>query len=311
MTHYSHGNPDPAALLRMVEELVGDSQRKSANSGSVNGPKSTLGIVLNGTVIDFMIPGGPAHEEEVLESRDEVLEVDGFPVDASTVNQALKGTDDIGSMVRLSVRKADDGKRVDVVLKRTSLTYIHHMQVYLELMDQLKGACKRNPDLGDVVRRLASKIKELDSFHSSVEHELRKTLRKFSTALPQIADMLRSGGGAPTGALPVSNAQHSAETQRVIDRLQYQLQVAEENQTRLKQQLETHARMSPGGHYDDDSGMGDEIKKLQGLLYESQKDKDAVQFRADQMSRELNKLKMQVQEGGSTSCNNPRLSEIR
>ena len=158
MTNYSHGN-DPAALLRMVDELVGEGKRKSSNSGSVNGPKSTLGIVLNGTVIDFMIPGGPAHEEEVLEARDEVLEVDGISVDARTINQALKGSDDIGSMVRLSVLKADDGKRVDVVLKRTSLTYIHHMQVYLELMDQLKCACKRNPDLGDVVRRLASKIK--------------------------------------------------------------------------------------------------------------------------------------------------------
>jgi len=297
-----------AAMLRMVDELVGDSKRSSLQSGAMAGPNSTLGIVLNGTTIDFMIPGGPAHEEEVLEPRDEILEVDGMAVDRSNVNLALKGCDEIGSMVRLGVRKAEDGKRVDVVLKRTSLTYIHHMQVYLELMDQLKSVCKRNPDMADLVRRLASKVKEMDSYNASSEHELRKSLRKYCNTLPKIADMLRRSPPATGGEN--GGAMSSAETQRVIDRLQYQLQVAEDNQQKLKLQLDTSARTSMGGQTSD---LSHEVNRLQVLLSESSKDRDSLKLRSEQMLMELNKLKLDSQEGNRDlhSTNNARLSEIR
>ena len=302
--NYSGG--ESAALLRMVDELA-DLANEARRTSTMSGPKSTIGIVLNGIAIDFMIPGGPAHDEDLLESKDEILEVDGVAVDSNSINLALKGSDEIGSMVRLGVRKADDGKRVDVVLKRTSLTYIHHMQVYLELVDQLKSACKRNPDLSDIVRRLTSKIKELDSFHASVEHELRKSIRKYNTALPQISEMLRrsqQGGNGSGGALV------SAETQRVIDRLQHQLQAAEENQDRLKRQLESSSRS--GGTRDDEPGMTMEVQRLRVLLNECQKDKDSLQFRNDQISKDLNKLKLvgpTLHE--SQGATNSRLADIR
>ena len=299
MTRYS-GAP-VADLQQLVDELVGESRGKYQGPGSMGGPNSTLGIVLNGTMIDFMIPGGPAHEEEVIEPRDEIVEVDGVAVDHSTINQALKGSDEIGSMVRLGVRKAEDGKRVDLVLKRTSLTYIHHMQVYLELMDQLKGACKRTPDLVDLVRRLASKVKEMDAYHAGIETELRKSVRKFNAALPRIADLASSAQHGGVGS--------SGDTQSVIDRLQHQLRVAEENQERLKQELGNSSRRAQPP---DGTGSSQEVQRLQVLLSNAEKDKSSLQFRADQMSKELSKLKMQVQEmGRSVPPANSRLSEIR
>jgi hypothetical protein len=309
MAHYSGGDAK-TALMRMLDELAGDAKRSSTSSMSTAGPNSTLGIVLNGTAIDFMIPGGPAHEEEVLEPKDEILEVDGIAVDHASINQALKGADEIGSMVRLGVRKAEDGKRIDVVLKRTSLTYIHHMQVYLELMDQLRGACKRHPDLADLVRRVASKVKEMDSYHAGAENELRKSLRKFNSALPQMADLLRRT--TPAGGAEAGGAGASAETQRIIDRLQYQLQVAEGNHQRLKQQLETSARSSTGGgQVYGDPQMANDVQHLKALLSEAEKDKSALQYRADQMSTELNRLKVQLEAAGHQAPTNPRLSEIR
>jgi predicted nucleic acid-binding Zn-ribbon protein len=302
-TYYSG---DPGALQRLVDELVSESSRKPPGPDAM-GPNSTLGIVLNGTTVDFMIPGGPAHEEEVLEPRDTIIEVDGVAVDHNTVNQALKGSDEVGSMVRLGVRKAEDGKRVDLVLKRTSLTYIHHMQVYLELMDQLKGACKRTPDLVELVRRLASKVKEMDAYHAGIENELRKSVRKFKAAMPQIADHIR---GAQNGG-----AGSSADAQRVIDRLQHQLQLAEDNQQRLKQQLDSVTRMSgSGGRGDiyDSANVSQEVQRLQVLLSDAEKDKSSLQFRADKMSKEVSKLRQQLQEGGpGTPSVNSRLSEIR
>ena len=156
----------------MMEALLAESKRKSfgPTSNLAGGPSSTLGMVLQGTAIDFMIPGGPSHSDDLLEAGDEILEVDGVVVDSSNVDHALKGSDEIGSMVRLLVRKAEDGKREDVVLKRASLTYIHQMQVFIELMDQLKNACKKNPDVADLVRRVSSKVKELDAYHLSLIH---------------------------------------------------------------------------------------------------------------------------------------------
>ena len=117
MANYSGGDAT-TALMRMLDELSGDAKRTSTSSLSTAGPNSTLGIVLTGTTIDFMIPGGPAHEEEVLEPKDEILEVDGVVVNSTSINQALKGADEIGTMVRLRVRKAEDGRCIDVVLKR-------------------------------------------------------------------------------------------------------------------------------------------------------------------------------------------------
>jgi hypothetical protein len=307
MANYSGGDAT-TALMRMLDELSGDAKRTSTSSLSTAGPNSTLGIVLTGTTIDFMIPGGPAHEEEVLEPKDEILEVDGVVVNSTSINQALKGADEIGTMVRLRVRKAEDGRCIDVVLKRTSLTYIHHMQVYLELMDQLRSACKRTPDLADLVRRIASKVKELDSFHSSVENELRKSLRKFNSAMPQMADLVHRM--APAGGTEAKGAGTSAETQRIIDRLQYQLQVAEGNHTRLKQQLEAQTRSSTGGQMHGDSDIAHEVQHLKALLTEAEKEKGSLQYRADQLSKELNKLKVKVEAGNQAPANS-RLSDVR
>ena len=150
----------------------------------------------------------------------------------------------------------------------------------------------------------------MDSYHAGAENELRKSLRKFNSALPQMADLLRRT--TPAGGAEAGGAGASAETQRIIDRLQYQLQVAEGNHQRLKQQLETSARSSTGGgQVYGDPQMANDVQHLKALLSEAEKDKSALQYRADQMSTELNRLKVQLEAAGHQAPTNPRLSEIR
>ena len=85
--------------------------------------------------------------------------------------------------------------------------------------------------------------------------------------------------------------------------------MAEENQERLKQELGNSSRRAQPP---DGTGSSQEVQRLQVLLSNAEKDKSSLQFRADQMSKELSKLKMQVQEmGRSVPPANSRLSEIR
>ena len=282
MAHNIH-HDGAGPILKMMEALLAESKRKSfgPTSNLAGGPSSTLGMVLQGTAVDFMIPGGPSHSDDVLEAGDEILEVDGVVVDSSNIDHALKGSDEIGSMVRLLVRKAEDGKREDVVLKRASLTYIHQMQVFIELMDQLKNACKKNPDVADLVRRVSSKVKELDAYHLNVEHDLRATLRRLDTSLSQLADRVRTFAINEkfTG---VAAAQSSS---------------------------------LPGA--DDVAGIGTptsrEVDRIQALLRKSEAEKHSLQFRLDQMEKELNSRKLQSKDAENDTARpaNSRLLEIR
>jgi len=85
--------------------------------------------------------------EDVLENKDVILEVDKHKVDATHIKDFIKGNDQIGSTVRLTVQKADGGSIVEVVLKRAALAYVHHMQVYQELFEQLRSVSRKDPEV--------------------------------------------------------------------------------------------------------------------------------------------------------------------
>jgi hypothetical protein len=128
---------------------------------------STIGLSLFGCVIDYMVPsfcstaaadtrrhththtrthpfactqvpGGPAHLSNRLDKGDEVVEVDGQPVDASNVVGLLVGSDLAGSKVQIRVRKHDSGKLRDVELIRVPMSWLATVVALFKKLTLLK-----------------------------------------------------------------------------------------------------------------------------------------------------------------------------
>ena len=66
---------------------------------------SQIGIVLNGTTVDYTVVGGPAHSSKKIASGDTILQIDGVSVSSDTVRGYLVGNDVPGSLVTITVAK--------------------------------------------------------------------------------------------------------------------------------------------------------------------------------------------------------------
>ena len=61
--------------------------------GSGGSAKTTVGLMMNGLVINNMVVGGPAYASAELQRGDTVLRVDGQPVTAGNFSEAILGSD--------------------------------------------------------------------------------------------------------------------------------------------------------------------------------------------------------------------------
>jgi C-terminal processing protease CtpA/Prc len=64
-------------------------------------------MILDGTVIDSMVVGGPAYNTGQLDRGDIILRINHEPVAEDNLHALLVGTDSPGSTVTISVRKAE------------------------------------------------------------------------------------------------------------------------------------------------------------------------------------------------------------
>ena len=76
-------------------------------------------MILDGTVIDSMVVGGPAYNTGQLDRGDTILRINHEPVAEDNLHALLVGSDSPGSTVTVSVRKVERPADVrDVVLTR-------------------------------------------------------------------------------------------------------------------------------------------------------------------------------------------------
>ncbi len=61
--------------------------------------------MLNGTMIDYTVVGGPAHNSRQMEHGDFVLEVDGVEAKNGNIIELLIGNDIPGSVVKIKLAK--------------------------------------------------------------------------------------------------------------------------------------------------------------------------------------------------------------
>eukprot|EP00960_Hanusia_phi_P073765 768082-Hanusia_phi.AAC.5 len=179
--------------------------------------------------------------------QDEIIEVDAVAATPDNITSLLRGSDEVGSLVEIKVKKHESSDTVNVILSRMSLAHVHHMQVYNELFEQLRSASKRYPEVADFVRRVGMKVKEIDFYHNQVEEELRGKIMSSTKQLHKALDLLREG--EPSSGRGSRYLDSSQEMQRVISHLQSQLRNSEVAQNQLRAQLaraEQNKKMSSG-----------------------------------------------------------------
>ena len=132
--HRQFGTPAPQTGDTLPAGLgsMGSVHAKGAGS------KSTVGISVYGTVIDYLVPGAPAHLTQRLAKDDEIVEVDGQRVTAENVTGLIRGSDQVGSLLRMKVLKGSNGQVVEVELQRVAKANIATMVKLFELLTQLK-----------------------------------------------------------------------------------------------------------------------------------------------------------------------------
>lgn len=134
----------------------------------------------------------------------------------------------VGSQVSITVRRAD-GSEETVQLRRAPMSYVHltqvpprlrawHLclcashkrppQVYYELYDQLKSSTRELPDAPDLVKRLGSKVREIDRYYSHVVDELESERFLLSRRVAELE------GDLPEG---VSPGREGAEAEKQLE----------------------------------------------------------------------------------------------
>jgi len=162
--------------------------------------RTTLGITVFPTShhIDQILVGGPAYYSKVLESGDEILEVDGAKIEPNMLANTLLGSDIPGTFVNITVRQVR-GEIKTVKLKRISSESMSEQRLHIfEIINEAKNAADRHraSDLHQMLENILEKWSEesrcqLQHDEKLAENLVRKDsrsqalLRKICVALTQ------------------------------------------------------------------------------------------------------------------------------
>ena len=109
--------------------------------------RSTVGMMLNGTTIEFLVVGGPGYNCGQLDRGDTVLRVNTEAVTSETILQALVGDDVPGSELSLTVKKGSKVGDVRVViLQRIATELIADRRRTFELFTIIKDRASQLDD---------------------------------------------------------------------------------------------------------------------------------------------------------------------
>jgi len=122
--------------------------------------RSTVGMMINGCVLDSLVVGGPGYNCGQLDRGDIVLKVDNAVVASTTILAALIGDDLPGSDVMLTVQKGGKAGNVRVVkLQRMATERIADRRRTFELFTLIKD------------RATQLQVAQHQTFHSPYVHQ--------------------------------------------------------------------------------------------------------------------------------------------
>jgi hypothetical protein len=136
-----HDKDTTSLSLQSTERRSTVSQFSSFSTSTSDPPAKTFrhfGMILDGTVIDSMVVGGPAFNTGQLDRGDEILSINRETASEANLHVLLVGSDAPGSSVTVTVRKAAGGAIKDVVIPRMDTEVIADRCRLYELCAEIK-----------------------------------------------------------------------------------------------------------------------------------------------------------------------------
>lgn len=95
-------------VLRGPDAASEHLQAAGSGCSTASGARSSLGMIMYGLTIDNILLGGPAAACSALDRGDTLLKVDGNDVDIASFQELLRGSDQPGSLVTLTIMKGEE-----------------------------------------------------------------------------------------------------------------------------------------------------------------------------------------------------------
>ena len=157
--------------------------------------QTTIGVVLQGQRVKFVIPGSPGHRPSVgraLEVDDVVLSVDRVHVDGHNIVQKVRGAvgyNGVGSKVTLLIKRASSGVEDTVVCLRAPLNVVQNQQ---DLFAELESASKSpHKHIAELAARVLDKVRGMEEHHSNLQQQQLREKGDFQLQIDSLTKRLQ------------------------------------------------------------------------------------------------------------------------
>jgi hypothetical protein len=142
-------------LVNIICQRVADDhlkQRKmvvrSRSNLQQSDDKATVGLSFSERDgrVDHVLVGGPAFASGKFSHGDQILRIDGRDVERDTLLAAMKGNNEAGSEVEITIRSQRTGREESVVLKRVSTQEIADHREMFDLFTKMMNGARRKRD---------------------------------------------------------------------------------------------------------------------------------------------------------------------
>lgn len=134
-------HPNTQTLLPIVRRALNLYGMSGTRERASISNRSTIGVMLSGCKVETCLIGAPAWAAS-MQCGDIIEQVDGTAVSSATVQGALKGSDEPGSAVKLTVRRKS-GESILLVLHRMASEQVADKRRLFELFTAIKDAASK------------------------------------------------------------------------------------------------------------------------------------------------------------------------
>ena len=243
-----------------LRQVVSRIRRNVAEGYGAGGKPAdtTIGVILAGTRVKFVIPGAPGARPargSPMQEGDVIVEVDGVPVTGDTVDAAVRGCNTVGSSVRLGVLRAPGAAlgfggggatdHIECVRKPTQFV-TEQKDLYL-LLERARKSFGPSSTAGQLIQQVEKRLADLETQHEGMEALQQETIATLEQELEELltAAYALLGKDAPAQQRPggeldpgLALMHENAELRRLNAGLESELSSAQATATRLQQQLD-------------------------------------------------------------------------
>ena len=193
--------------MEVVRQDVGSNLLHSPDADAQFFSSTTLGMILNGFIIDSLLPGGPAWHSGALNPGMQIISVDGISVTEENLHALLLGDDVPRSKVMITVWHPATGEQHQAVLVRMATRDVAAMRAMFEPFAYIKEHARKMQD-DTMIRMVDGCIHALNRHfvdESTAKSQIGNNVQRMQDQTEQVLTQIHaivSNLSLPTETLP-------------------------------------------------------------------------------------------------------------